>query len=400
MTEACQLSSTGGPSMTDARPMPGVPEPSSQSATRWATPPDMTPPRAQASIATAGPPSPYMTVRGSGVRRYRPSATTVRATTRAPWPTVRTRKVTSPGSEPAETQPGRDQAAYTTARTSRARAAPGRQLMTARSSRLSIRRSLRPRRQTTQSTTRVPSTSVASISRPRRSGTGPLTARSCRAAAPATEAATVRNPAAVCAARSRATSRRPYQKPGRPRAGRTTGAEVASVPPTEGPPERPLGGAAGPSSGPSSSGASSSGPAPVSGRCDSYALQVRLDRYQSSPTSAVGTTAASASRRPGCDHQPPCAVDRKPSQDRRFEQSGTPAHCQATRSRATSQAAAVSSTVRLSATSRTSTPYSRTARVRPLAVGRIQWARLTTMNGSSRSQSAREPLPEVRLDQQ
>lgn len=60
----------------------------------------------------------------------------------------------------------------------------------------------------------------------------------------------------------------------------------------------------------------------------------------------------------------------------------------------------MSSTVRLSATSRTKTPYSRTARVRPVAVGRIQWARLTTMNGRSSSHSAREPFPEVRPDQQ
>ncbi len=77
-----------------------------------------------------------------------------------------------------------------------------------------------------------------------------------------------------------------------------------------------------------------------------------------------------------------------------------PAHCQATRSRATSQAAAVSSTVRLSATSRTTSPYSRTPRVRPVAVGRIQWARLTTMNGRSSSHRAREALPEVSPDQQ
>lgn len=69
MTEACQLSRTGGPAMSVPWPMPGLPGPSSQSATRWATPPVITPPRAQASIATAGPPSPYRMVRGSGVRR-------------------------------------------------------------------------------------------------------------------------------------------------------------------------------------------------------------------------------------------------------------------------------------------------------------------------------------------
>ncbi len=69
MTDACQLSTTGGPGMSVSWPMPGVPGPSSQSATRWATPPVITPPSAQASMATTGPPSPRRTVRGSGTRR-------------------------------------------------------------------------------------------------------------------------------------------------------------------------------------------------------------------------------------------------------------------------------------------------------------------------------------------
>ncbi len=43
-----------------------VPVPSSQSETRWATPPDITPPSAQASMATAGPPRPRMAARASG----------------------------------------------------------------------------------------------------------------------------------------------------------------------------------------------------------------------------------------------------------------------------------------------------------------------------------------------
>ncbi|MDX5577499.1 hypothetical protein PV779_57655 [Streptomyces sp. ID01-9D] len=60
-----------------------------------------------------------------------------------------------------------------------------------------------------------------STAAPRNCCTGPPALRSWRAAAPATAAATVRNPAAVWAARSRATSRRPYQKPGLPSAGRT-----------------------------------------------------------------------------------------------------------------------------------------------------------------------------------
>lgn len=74
-----------------------------------------------------------------------------------------------------------------------------------------------------------------------------------------------------------------------------------------------------------------------------------------------------------------------------------PAHCQAVRSRATSQAAATSSTVRVSPAGRTSRPYRRTVRVRPRVAGRIQCARLTTMKGSSNSHRALVPLPEVRL---
>ncbi len=44
-------------------------------------------------------------------------------------------------------------------------------------------------------------------------------------------------------------------------------------------------------------------------------------------------------------------------------------------------------------------PVQADLRVRPCAVGRIQWARLTTMNGRSSSHRARVPLPEVRLHQ-
>lgn len=43
-----------------------------------------------------------------------------------------------------------------------------------------------------------------------------VAARSWRTAGAATATATVRSPAAVCAARSRATIRRPYQNPGCP----------------------------------------------------------------------------------------------------------------------------------------------------------------------------------------
>ncbi|KUN88921.1 hypothetical protein AQJ66_05485 [Streptomyces bungoensis] len=85
---------------------------------------------------------------------------------------------------------------------------------------------------------------------------------------------------------------------------------------------------------------------------------MRCERYQSSTVSAVGTSAARASRRPGRVHQscPDAAGARKPSQEWRWAQAATPAHCQATRSRATSQAAATSSTVRVRAVSRTRRP--------------------------------------------
>jgi hypothetical protein len=44
------------------------------------------------------------------------------------------------------------------------------------------------------------------------------------------------------------------------------------------------------------------------GRWDSHALQVRRERYHSRTVSAVGTSAASASRRPGRLHQVPCPL--------------------------------------------------------------------------------------------
>ncbi|CAM5739361.1 hypothetical protein SBADM41S_06600 [Streptomyces badius] len=66
------------------------------------------------------------------------------------------------------------------------------------------------------------------MTRPNTGGTELPTVRSWRAAAPMTKAATVRKPAAVCAARSRATSRRPYQKPGLLSAGGTGRADSGS----------------------------------------------------------------------------------------------------------------------------------------------------------------------------
>lgn len=164
--------------------------------------------------------------------------------------------------------------------------------------------------------------------------------------------------------------RRPYQNPGRPRAGA-----------------------------PSPDGAGTA--VPAGGDWDSYALHVRFDRNHSSPVSAAGTSAPSARRRPGWPHQPPGS--RNPSQDRGPVQALVPAHCQARRSSATSQAAAISSRVRLSARTRTRTPYVRTAHgAGPVAgaAGRAQWARLTTMKGRSSNHRAREPLPEVSRDQQ
>ena len=126
---------------------------------------------------------------------------------------------------------------------------------------------------------------------------------------------------------------------------------------------------------------------------------MRLERYHSSTVRPVGASAATASLRPGWAHQPPWEADRKPSQDLSPEQPGEPAHCQAVRSSATSQAAATRSTVRLSARSRTRTPYARALLGMRWPAGSIQWARLTTMKGSSSSHRARVLLPDVSLDQ-
>lgn len=122
------------------------------------------------------------------------------------------------------------------------------------------------------------------------------------------------------AVRSRATDLRPYQKPGRASAG-VPGVGGADL---------------------------------VAGRCDSYAYQVRCDSHHRRATRARGAGAARASLRPGSLHQPPRAAEAKPSHDVPRAQPACPAHCQATMSSATSQAAATSSTVRVSASSRTS----------------------------------------------
>ncbi len=68
-----------------------------------------------------------------------------------------------------------------------------------------------------------------------------------------------------------------------------------------------------------------------------------------------GSMEASARRRPGVLHQPELAGLRKPSQDLPSTQAAVPAHCQAVRSSATSQAAAARRTVRVSARMRTRT---------------------------------------------
>ncbi len=319
----------------------------------------------------AGPPRPRMAVRELGEVRYRQCAVTARATTNRPWTSAMPPKVASPGSLPSERQPGRDQPAYSRVRTSTARAASGSLRTRARSSLRSSLFSLRPLRHTTQTMTTAPTRSATCRLQPTTSRKAePPGRRSCRAAEAPTAAATVSRPAAVWAARSRASRRRPYQKPGLPSAVRLV----------------------------SSSGSGWWG----SGCWDSYALQVRWERYQRRPVRAPGSRAARARRRPGCDHQPPwpsSSVARKPSQARSAAHAGVPAHCQAVRSSATSQAAATSSTIRVSPVSRTRSPYVRTRCRRWREVGRIQWARLTTMKGSSRSHRAREPLPEVRLHQ-
>ena len=205
---------------------------------------------------------------------------------------------------------------------------------------------------------------------------------------------------AVVAGRGRADGRGDGEQAGRGVRGAQPGDQAAPVPeagPAEGDACRVLdvGCAAGrlPSSGRSSSRSM--------GRWDSYALQVRWERYHSRPVRAVGTRAARARRRPGRLHQPPSetAGERKPSQE------CARAHARGPRTARPSGRGRPRRRPRRAAPSGSGRRAGRGGRRGvPCAcgrgwLGRIQWARLTTMNGSSSSHRAREPLPEVRLHQ-
>ncbi len=67
-----------------------------------------------------------------------------------------------------------------------------------------------------------------------RAGASAAAPRSWAAVGAETATATVSSPAAVCAARSRATMRRPYQNPGRPSAGAVSEAVSGSAAPAGG----------------------------------------------------------------------------------------------------------------------------------------------------------------------
>jgi hypothetical protein len=128
---------------------------------------------------------------------------------------------------------------------------------------------------------------------------------------------------------------------------------------------------------------------------DSYRAQLRRASAHRPHTARIGSSAASASRRPVGAKKPVkknwihgrSAVHRLP---------GT-AHCHATRSSATPTAASVNVAVTLSAKMRTIPRVS--ARPNRLAVGRTHIITLASVNGSRSSQKARAAAPAVRLPQ-
>ena len=188
----------GLPGQQDRRPgdgavaCPGVPAPSSQSATRWATPPDITPPSAQASMATAGPPRPRSAVRASSRARavQDPGGHARARRPAAPWTTAMPPKVVVAG-QAAVLRSSRGATSRRTRRRApagRGRRAAARRTTSGRSSVRSSRRSLRPVRQTTHTTAAARRTTSARQEPGRatsRSGVAAV-ARSSRAAAAAT----------------------------------------------------------------------------------------------------------------------------------------------------------------------------------------------------------------------
>ncbi len=210
MADACQVSRTGGPA-SRAR------VPSSQSATRCATPPEITPPSAQASSATAGPPRPRIPARGSGRRRYRSRATAARATTISPWASIRAPKAGVAG-QPAGGPP----AGPGPAGVEQAEQQQGERGERQRADEVPVEPLVEPVLAAAPAADhghhRRPAAEQGRGAAASRAGPVPGGRRgrwSKRAAGMVTAAATVSRPAAVCAARSRATRRRPYQKPGR-----------------------------------------------------------------------------------------------------------------------------------------------------------------------------------------
>lgn len=214
MTAACQDSSTGGPA-TVPPAAPGIPSRSSQSATRWAMPPLSTPPRAQARSATTGPASPLSSPGPPPARCIR-WETVPRTASSSIWSSASQAKASPTGSLPVEIQPGRCQQAYRAAVRSAAAVPPSIARASRGSSASSGACSLRPIPQVTATTATVSPARLPVSSHPREAATGPpCGAMSYWSGGTTSATATVSSPAAVCAARSRATSRRPYQKPRR-----------------------------------------------------------------------------------------------------------------------------------------------------------------------------------------
>ncbi len=213
-TDACQDSRTGGPGI-GASACPGVASPSIQSANRSATPPDSTPPTAQASRATAGPPIPLRALRAAPTAaRWRNQEATASARTTTLWKTAMAPKAAAPGSGPELWAPGRAQAVCTVTTASTPRETYGSARTIRRSDRSSGAASLRAVRHTITTVAAASRTSAAVNICPLTARRLPSAAlRSSFAVAIRRAAAMVSTPAVVCAARSRATSRRPYQKP-------------------------------------------------------------------------------------------------------------------------------------------------------------------------------------------
>lgn len=178
---------------------------------------------------------PRSAVRASSrAARWSTQAVTASARTSTPWKTAIPPKASAPGSGPRLREPGRAQPVYTKVSASTAREANGSARTTRWSEETSGASSLRAVRQTTIRVAAASTMTRAVSARPVTARTGWPPSPSAFAAAASSTAATVSTPAVVCAARSLATSRRPYQKPSRLSAVRSATGVSREVPGSRG----------------------------------------------------------------------------------------------------------------------------------------------------------------------